>query len=107
NLHPLVLFDSEVPGEEEKVREMGYDILSVCADVGGALTGEHGIGFEKRGFMPWLYSDTDLENMERLRPAFGNLGDFNPCKLLPSGTGCGEMGNHATAVRAAGPDAYV
>jgi glycolate oxidase len=107
NLHPLVLFDERIPGTTEKVLQAGAEIMQACIDAGGTLSGEHGIGFEKRGFMPWLYGDGDLENMERLRPAFGNTGDFNPCKLLPSGTGCGEMGNQATAVRAAGPGAYV
>jgi glycolate oxidase len=107
NLHPLVLFDERVPGTTELVLEAGSEIMRACIDAGGTLSGEHGIGAEKRGFMPWLYSEADLENMERLRVAFGNHGDFNPCKLLPTGTGCGEMGNQATAVRAAGPDAYV
>ena len=107
NLHPLVLFDERVPGTTARVLEAGGEIMQACIDAGGTLSGEHGIGFEKRGFMPWLYSESDLENMERLRPAFGNYGDFNPCKLLPTGTGCGEMGNQATALRAAGPDAYV
>ncbi len=107
NLHPLVLFDERVPGTTARVLEAGGEIMQACIDAGGTLSGEHGIGFEKRGFMPWLYSDLDLENMERLRPAFGNEGSFNPCKLLPTGTGCGEMANHATAIRAAGPDAYV
>jgi glycolate oxidase len=57
--------------------------------------------------MPWLYNETDLENMARLRVAFGNTGLFNPCKLLPGGTGCGEMAHQEAAMRAAGPDAYV
>jgi glycolate oxidase len=76
-------------------------------NAGGALSGEHGIGFEKRSFMPWLYNDLDSENMSRLRGAFGNQGDFNPCKLLPTGTGCGEMAHQESAIRAAGPEAYV
>ena len=82
-------------------------MMRACVDAGGALSGEHGIGFEKQQFMPWLYSPVDLENMGRVRSVFGNDGDFNPCKLLPAGTGCGEMANHSAAVRAAGPDAYV
>ena len=74
---------------------------------GGTLSGEHGIGYEKQQFMGWLYSDEDMENMERLRPVFGNEGLFNPCKILPGGTGCGEMAHDAAAIRAAGQDAYV
>jgi glycolate oxidase len=107
NLHPLLLFDERVPGAKEKVLEAGAEMMRACVDAGGSLSGEHGIGFEKQQFMPWLYSEIDLENMERLRPIFGNDGDFNPCKLLPQGTGCGEMAHQASAIRAAGPEAYV
>jgi glycolate oxidase len=107
NLHPLLLFDERIPGATAKILEAGAEMMRACVDAGGALSGEHGIGFEKQQFMPWLYSETDLENMERIRPVFGNTGDFNPCKLLPAGTGCGEMAHQAHAVRAAGPDAYV
>ena len=107
NLHPLLLFDERIPGARENVLAAGAEMMRACVELGGALSGEHGIGFEKRQFMPWLYNETDLENMERLRPVFGNVGDFNPCKLLPTGTGCGEMAHQESAIRAAGPDAYV
>ena len=107
NLHPLVLFDERVPGAKERVLAAGGEIMKACVDAGGALSGEHGIGAEKRMFMPWLYNETDIENMERVRLVFGNAGQFNPCKLLPTGTGCGEMAHQAAAIRAAGPDAYV
>jgi len=107
NLHPLVLFDERVPGATARVLDAGAEIMKACVEAGGGLSGEHGIGAEKRMFMPWLYSETDMENMERLRVVFGNSGQFNPCKLLPTGTGCGEMAHQAAAVRAAGPDAYV
>ena len=107
NLHPCVLFDERIPGETARVLSAGAEIMKACVDVGGSLTGEHGVGFEKQQFMPWLYSEPDLENMARIRPAFGNMGDFNPCKLLPAGTGCGEMAHNDAALRAAGPDAYV
>ncbi len=107
NLHPLVLFDERIPGAKERVLEAGGEIMRACVDAGGALSGEHGIGAEKRKFMPWLYNETDIENMERLRLVFGNSGNFNPCKLLPTGTGCGEMAHQAAAIAAAGPDAYV
>jgi glycolate oxidase len=107
NLHPCVLFDDREPGAKDRVLEAGAAIMQACVDAGGALSGEHGIGYEKRRFMPWLYEERDLENMERLRAAFGNRGLFNPCKVLPSGTGCGEMAHHSQAMRAAGRDAYV
>ena len=107
NLHPLVLFDERLPGATARVLEAGGEIMRACVEAGGALSGEHGIGAEKRMFMPWLYNETDIENMERLRLVFGNSGQFNPCKLLPTGTGCGEMAHQAAAIRAAGPDAYV
>lgn len=107
NLHPCVLFDERIPGETARVLDAGAEIMRVCVDAGGSLSGEHGIGFEKQAFMRWLYSETDLENMERLRPVFGNVGRFNPCKLLPAGTGCGEMAHNPAALQAAGPDAYV
>jgi len=107
NLHPLVLFDEREPGMTERVLDAAAQVMRACVDAGGTLSGEHGIGAEKRQFMPWLYSETELENMGRLRAAFGNTGQFNPCKLLPAGTGCGEMAHQAAAVRAAGPDAYV
>jgi glycolate oxidase len=89
------------------VLEAAGEIMRACVEAGGSLTGEHGVGFEKQRYMPWLYSETDLENMQRVRGAFGNHGLFNPCKILPEGTGCGEMAHHEAAVRRAGPDSYV
>jgi glycolate dehydrogenase FAD-linked subunit len=106
NLHPCILFDQRVEGEQQRVLEAGAEVMRVCVDVGGALTGEHGVGFEKQGFMPWLYSEQDLEHMGRVKPAFGNGGLLNPCKLLPAGVGCGESINNERVVKAAGPEAY-
>ena len=107
NLHPSLLFDERDAGATARVLEAGAEIMRICVDAGGALSGEHGVGFEKQRFMPWLYDDADLENMGRVRGVFGNEGGFNPCKLLPEGTGCGEMAHVTAAVKAAGPDAYV
>lgn len=107
NLHPCILFDSRQAGATERVLKAGGEIMRACVDAGGALSGEHGIGYEKQNYMRWLFSDVDLENMGRLRPVFGNHGDFNPCKVLPSGAGCGELARQQSAMRAAGPDAYV
>jgi glycolate oxidase len=107
NLHPLILFDERQAHAGERVLEAAGEVMRACVDAGGALTGEHGIGFEKQRYMPWLYAEADLENMHRIRAAWGNDGLFNPCKVLPEGTGCGEMAHQAAAVRNAGPDAYV
>ena len=107
NLHPSLLFDEREPGATARVLEAGAEIMRACVDAGGALSGEHGVGFEKQRFMSWLYSEPDLENMGRVRAVFGNDGDFNPCKILPEGAGCGEMAHQAGALAAAGPDAYV
>lgn len=107
NLHPCILFDSREAGATERVLTAGAAIMRACVDAGGALTGEHGVGYEKQRYMSWLYSEADLENMGRLRGIFGNTGNFNPCKVLPSGAGCGEMALQEAALRAAGPDAYV
>lgn len=107
NLHPCILFDERDAGATERVLEAGAEVMRACVDAGGTLTGEHGIGYEKRSFMSWLYSETDIENMQRLRAPFGSTGQFNPCKLLPTGTGCGEMAHQTHALQAAGPEAYV
>ncbi len=107
NLHPCIVFDEREPGATSRVLEAGAAVMRACVEAGGALSGEHGIGFEKQHFMPWIYSETDMENMGRVRAAFGNHGLFNPCKLLPNGTGCGEMAHNQPALTAAGPDAYV
>jgi glycolate oxidase len=59
NLHPLILFDSQIPGEVERVRKTGREILQVCAEVGGSITGEHGVGMEKQAEMAFIFSDVD------------------------------------------------
>lgn len=107
NLHPCIVFDEREPGAKERVLQAGGAVMRACVDAGGALTGEHGVGYEKQRYMAWLYNEDDLENMARLRGVFGNAGLFNPCKLLPAGSGCGEMAMQQAAVRRAGPDAYV
>lgn len=108
NLHPLILFDEREPGAPARVLETAAAVMRVCVEEGGTLSGEHGIGAEKREFMPWLYGERDLAAMARLREVFGaDAGLFNPCKVFPAGTGCGEAGKSAAALRAAGEDAYV
>ncbi len=107
NLHPCIVFDEREPGTHERVLRAGAEIIRACLELGGALTGEHGVGLEKRDFFRWAFSDTDIENMARLRAVFGNDGAFNPCKALPTGTGCGEMAHRPFAVARAGSDAYI
>ncbi|MBI4498785.1 MAG: FAD-binding protein [Chloroflexi bacterium] len=90
NLHPCVLFDEREPGATERVLAAGAEIMRLCLDAGGAITGEHGVGLEKREFLAWTYSDDDLRVMQQLRAAFQATERFNPGKVFPSGVACGE-----------------
>ena len=84
NLHPLVLYDSRNEGELQKAEQMGAEIIKACVDVGGSLTGEHGIGLEKRDFMPLMYTDDDLEAMQKVKKIFDPEGRLNPGKIFPT-----------------------
>ena len=84
NLHPLVLFDAFKPGQYEAVLAIGDEILKLCADAGGSVTGEHGIGLEKRENIRYIFSDDDLEVMARIRRVFDPKGLMNPGKVFPS-----------------------
>jgi glycolate oxidase len=90
NLHPLVLYDSEA-GETEKARDLAEAILDACLDVGGSLTGEHGVGMDKACSMPRMFSERDLRTFERLRRAFDSAGLCNPGKVIPTPRLCGEV----------------
>ncbi len=90
NLHPLVLYDAS-KGEAERAKELAEQILAVCLDAGGALTGEHGIGVDKACSMPKMFSERDLAVFERLRRAFDPDGLANPGKVLPTPRLCGEV----------------
>ena len=92
NLHPLVLYDSNVPGELERAEACGADILRCCVDVGGVLSGEHGIGVEKRDLMPCMFSDADLDAQERIKEAFDPHHLLNPGKVFPVLRRCIEGG---------------
>ena len=92
NLHPNILFDPRRPGEEARVLAAGGEILRLCAEVGGSISGEHGIGLEKMDFMPLIFSETDLDCMRRLRHAFNPDNRCNPGKIFPSRKACGEAG---------------
>ena len=108
NLHPNVLFDERVPGATERVLELGEEIMRLCVDAGGSITGEHGVGYEKRNYMSWIFSEGDMEMMARLKLAFGSAEGFNPGKVFPTSKGCGEVSSRmAAALAKVGPDAYV
>ncbi|MCG8592490.1 MAG: FAD-binding protein [Proteobacteria bacterium] len=95
NLHPIISFDRRNAGELARVMEAGREILQACIDAGGVITGEHGIGTEKRDFMPLLFRDDDLDAMRRLRTALNPEGRCNPTKLLPTPRFCAEANPHA------------
>jgi glycolate oxidase len=91
NLHPNILFDMRNPGELDRVIEAGAATLRACIELGGSITGEHGIGLEKKAYIGLLFSETDLEAMTRVRKAFDPDGRFNPAKLFPTPISCGEV----------------
>ena len=92
NLHPNILYDPRIPGEEARVVEAGAQIMKLCAEVGGSISGEHGIGLEKADFMPFIFSAADLDFMQRLKHAFNPTGRCNPGKVFPTRKSCGEAG---------------
>src|SRR5216683_3205238 len=92
NLHPNILYDPRNPGEEARVVAAGAEILKVCADVGGSISGEHGIGLEKMDYMSLIFSEADLAFMRSLREAFNPRNLCNPGKIFPSRKACGESG---------------
>ena len=92
NLHPNILYDPRTPGEEARVVAAGAEIMKVCAEVGGSISGEHGIGLEKADFMPFIFSAADLALMQRLKAAFNPRGLCNPGKVFPTRKSCVETG---------------
>jgi len=105
NLHPLILYDANVPGELEKTEEFGAEILKLCVEVGGVLTGEHGVGVEKRDLMPVMFSEIDLNQQQRVKCAFDAKGLLNPGKVFPQLHRCAELGRlHVHAGRLPFPD---
>ena len=91
NLHPLILFDGSVEGVSERVHAAGREIVKASVDAGGVLSGEHGIGLEKRDLMPLMFSETDLSAQADLRRAFDPQLISNPDKVLPNPATCGEI----------------
>jgi len=98
NLHPLILFDYEDEEQVENTHKVGEEILQVCMGYGGTLSGEHGIGLEKRKLMGELYSETDLANMQTLRAFFNPDGRLNPSKIFPTPSRCAEAKHSPQAV---------
>jgi glycolate oxidase len=101
NLHPLILYDANETGELERAEAFGADILKMCVEVGGVLTGEHGVGVEKRDLMPVMFSDVDLAHQQRIKCAFDPELRLNPGKVFPQLRRCAELGRmhvHAGAL---------
>ena len=106
NLHPCILFDERREGELERVTEAGGELLRICVEAGGTLSGEHGIGLEKKAYMPLVFTNADMETMLKVRHAFAPKGTFNPGKIFPGGP---ELTHNlqSNAVAMTGPGAYV
>jgi glycolate oxidase len=92
NLHPLILYDANEPGELERAEDFGSDILRLCVKVGGVLTGEHGVGVEKRDLMGEMFTEDDMNHQQRLKCAFDPEGLLNPGKVYPTLHRCAELG---------------
>ena len=90
NLHPLICFDSRFPDQVRRVKEAGRELMEVCVRAGGTITGEHGVGLDKRELLPLVFSDADMNVMLSVRAAFDPLGLCNPGKIVPLLRGCGE-----------------
>jgi len=105
NLHPLILYDANNPGELERAEAFGADILRLCVEVGGVLTGEHGVGVEKRDLMPAMFSEADLAQQQRVKCAFDPDHRLNPGKVFPQLHRCAELGRmHVHQGQIAFPD---
>ena len=105
NLHPLILYDASRQGELENAEKLGAEILKLCVEVGGVLTGEHGVGVEKRDLMSTMFSEIDLHHQQRLKCAFDDKGLLNPGKVFPTLHRCAELGRmHVSGGELAYPD---
>ena len=92
NLHPLILFDANDPDELHRAETFGSEILKLCVEVGGVLTGEHGVGVEKRDLMEVMFSEIDLAQQQRVKCAFDDKSLLNPGKMFPRLHRCAELG---------------
>ncbi len=105
NLHPLILYDANEPGELERTEEFGAEILKLCVEVGGVLTGEHGVGVEKRDLMGTMFTETDLKHQQRVKCAFDPDALLNPGKMFPELHRCVELGRiHVSGGKLPFPD---
>ena len=91
NLHPLVCYDGHAQGEAERAEKLAGEIVVACVDLGGSITGEHGVGIDKKRYMPKMFSEADLDAFQRLRCAFDPDGLANPTKVMPTPRLCGEV----------------
>lgn len=91
NLHPLILFDARIPGQSELALQVGTNVLKACADVGGSITGEHGVGIEKKEEMRFIFTEEELEAQIQIRDVFNPENLLNPDKLFPTPSRCVEM----------------
>ena len=91
NLHPIIIFDARVQGETERVIRAGEEMLRLCVDTGGTISGEHGIGFEKNNYMPWIYTEADLGAMRRVKDTLDPEGRLNPWKMFPTPVSSAEV----------------
>ena len=99
NLHPLILYDGREEGVHQRVKDLGAAILRLCVDSGGSISGEHGVGADKRCFLDWMFSPADLETMQLVRKAFDPLQRANPGKLFPTPVSCGESSRRAQHIQ--------
>jgi glycolate oxidase len=102
NLHPLILYRDGEPGVRERVQELGGEILRLCVEAGGSISGEHGIGSDKRCYLHWMYGPDDLATMQYVRRAFDPDGLANPGKIFPTPRGCAESDRRQQLLRAEG-----
>ena len=91
NLHPLICYDESIPGQAEHAEEVAMEILMYCIEAGGSITGEHGVGTDKKAHMPKMFSNDDLDAMQMVRDAFDPTGICNPGKVFPAPRLCGEV----------------
>ena len=105
NLHPLILYRRDEPGVDERVKALGAAILRECLAVGGSITGEHGVGADKRCYLDWMFSPEDLATMRKLRLAFDPGGLANPGKIFPTPASCAESSRRSVRIRPETQDA--
>jgi glycolate oxidase len=91
NLHPLVCYDGHAEGEAERAEKLAGEIVVACVEAGGSITGEHGVGVDKKRYMPKMFAEQDLEAFQKLRCAFDPGGLANPGKVMPTPRLCGEV----------------